>query len=78
MQPSKALWPIEVTELPMVTDVRFEQPSKAKGLIEKVGGKILGTVLNGVENTRGKYYYYYGTGEDGTREKRKSSHRRTR
>ena len=55
-----------------------ESVIQAKGLIEKVGGKILGTVLNGVENTRGKYYYYYGTGEDGTREKRKSSHRRTR
>ena len=55
-----------------------ESVIQAKGLIEKVGGKILGTVSNGVENTRGKYYYYYGTGEDGTREKRKSSHRRTR
>ena len=56
-----------------------ESVLQAKGLIEKVGGKILGTVLNGVENSRGKYYYYYyGTGEDGTREKRKSSHRRTR
>ena len=55
-----------------------ESVIQAKGLIEKVGGKILGTVLNGVENSRGKYYYYYGTGEDGTREKRKSSHRRTR
>ena len=55
-----------------------ESVLQAKGLIEKVGGKILGTVLNGVENSRGKYYYYYGTGEDGTREKRKSSHRRAR
>ncbi|NLK24395.1 MAG: CpsD/CapB family tyrosine-protein kinase [Clostridiales bacterium] len=58
--------------------IKRESVIQAKGLIEKVGGKILGTVLNGVENTRGKYYYYYGTGEDGTREKRKSSHRRTR
>ena len=33
---------------------------QAKNLLEKVGAKIIGTVLNGVENSRKKYYYYYG------------------
>jgi len=33
---------------------------QAKSLLEKVGANILGTVLNGVENGRKKYYYYYG------------------
>lgn len=33
---------------------------QAKELLDKVGANILGTVLNGVENTRKKYYYYYG------------------
>lgn len=33
---------------------------QAKALLDKVGANILGTVLNGVENTRKKYYYYYG------------------
>lgn len=54
-----------------------ESVIQAKNLIEKVGGKILGLVLNGVENSREKYYYYYGSNESGstTREKR-SIHRR--
>lgn len=42
-----------------------ESVIQAKNLIEKVGGKILGTVLNGVENSRGKYYYYYGSNTEG-------------
>ena len=33
---------------------------QAKALLDKVGANVLGTVLNGVENTRKKYYYYYG------------------
>ena len=33
---------------------------QAKNLLDKVGANILGTVLNGVENSRRKYYYYYG------------------
>lgn len=46
--------------------VRAQQTKKesvlqAKNLLDKVGANILGTVLNGVESTRGKYYYYYGT-----------------
>lgn len=36
-----------------------ESVIQAKNLIEKVGGKILGTVLNGVGSSRGKYYYYH-------------------
>lgn len=41
-----------------------ESVLQAKSLIEKVGGKILGTVLNGVEASRDKYYYYYGNGNE--------------
>lgn len=33
---------------------------QAKSLLDKVGANILGIVLNGIENTRKKYYYYYG------------------
>lgn len=33
---------------------------QAKSLLDKVGANILGVVLNGIENTRRKYYYYYG------------------
>ena len=29
-------------------------------LIKKVNGNLIGTVLNGVENSKNKYYYYYG------------------
>ena len=36
-----------------------ESVLQAKSLLEKVGANILGTVLNGVENSRKKYYYYY-------------------
>lgn len=36
---------------------------EAKNLLTKVGANIIGTVLHAVENTRGKYYYYYGTSE---------------
>lgn len=37
---------------------------EAKNLLEKVGANILGTVLHAVENSRGKYYAYYGNDED--------------
>ncbi|WP_297426917.1 CpsD/CapB family tyrosine-protein kinase [Clostridium sp.] len=36
----------------------------AKNLLDKVGANIIGTVLHAVENTRGKYSYYYGNNED--------------
>lgn len=36
---------------------------QAKELLQKVDANILGIVLNGVENIRKKYYYYYGTEE---------------
>ena len=36
---------------------------QAKSLLDKVSANIIGTVLNGVENTKNKYYYYYGSGE---------------
>ncbi|GAB6168260.1 CpsD/CapB family tyrosine-protein kinase [Clostridium carnis] len=32
----------------------------AIGLLRKVNANIIGTVLNGVDNSRNKYYYYYG------------------
>lgn len=33
---------------------------QAKKLLEKVEANIIGTILNGVEEKRGKYYHYYG------------------
>ena len=33
---------------------------KTKKLLEKVEANIIGTILNGVEEKRGKYYHYYG------------------
>ena len=36
---------------------------QAKELLQKVDANILGVVLNGIENIRKKYYYYYGTEE---------------
>ena len=49
--------------------VRAQRTSKesvieAKNLLNKVGANIIGTVLHAVENTKGKYYYYYGMNED--------------
>ena len=41
---------------------------EAKNSLEKVGANILGCVLHSVENTKGKYYYYYGT--DGEHKKK--------
>lgn len=32
----------------------------AINLLKKVNANIIGTVLNGVDNSRNKYYYYYG------------------
>ena len=45
--------------------IRAERTKKdsatlAKNLLDKVGANIIGVVLNGIENTRKKYYYYYG------------------
>lgn len=37
---------------------------EAKNSLEKVGANILGCVLHAVENTRGKYYYYYGSDKE--------------
>jgi capsular exopolysaccharide synthesis family protein len=37
---------------------------EAKNLLDKVGANIIGTVLHAVENTRGKYYTYYGNEEN--------------
>jgi capsular exopolysaccharide synthesis family protein len=49
--------------------IRAQRTSKesvieAKNLLTKVGANIIGTVLHAVENTRGKYYYYYGRSEE--------------
>ncbi|MGL5479575.1 MAG: CpsD/CapB family tyrosine-protein kinase [Clostridium sp.] len=46
--------------------VRAEKTKKdsvmaAKSLLEKVNAPILGLVLNGGENSKEKYYYYYGS-----------------
>lgn len=38
-------------------------------LIKKVNGTIIGTVLNGVNSKRNKYYYYYGETEKGKKKK---------
>ncbi|MGG7099116.1 CpsD/CapB family tyrosine-protein kinase [Clostridium sardiniense] len=45
--------------------VRAERTKKesvisAKATLDKVNANILGTVLNGGESSKGKYYYYYG------------------
>jgi capsular exopolysaccharide synthesis family protein len=42
---------------------RIDDVVEAKNLLQKVDANIIGTVLNGIENTRGKYYYY-GNDED--------------
>ena len=39
-------------------------------LIKKVNGTIIGTVLNGVDNKRNKYYYYYGEDQKGKKHKK--------
>ena len=41
-----------------------ESVIEAKNLLTKVGANIIGTVLHAVENTRGKYYYYYGSNDE--------------
>lgn len=38
-----------------------ESVIEAKNLLDKVGANIIGSVLHAVENSRGKYYYYYGS-----------------
>ena len=44
----------------------------AVSIINKVNGTIIGTVLNGADNSKDKYYYYYGDeeGRTGRRTKR--------
>lgn len=44
----------------------------AVSIINKVNGNIIGTVLNGADNSKDKYYYYYGDeeGRTGRRAKR--------
>lgn len=37
-----------------------EEVKETKKEIEKVGGRIIGVVLNRIEDTKGKHYYYYG------------------
>jgi capsular exopolysaccharide synthesis family protein len=37
---------------------------EAKNLLDKVGANVIGTVLNAIENTRGKYYAYYGNEDE--------------
>ncbi|MBE6049611.1 MAG: CpsD/CapB family tyrosine-protein kinase [Clostridium sp.] len=49
--------------------VRAEKTKKdsiiqAKSLLDKVGANILGSVLNGMDDTRKDYYYYYGEEEN--------------
>jgi len=41
-----------------------ESVVEAKNLLTKVGANIIGTVLHAVENTKGKYYYYYGSNNE--------------
>ncbi|MGL4772667.1 MAG: CpsD/CapB family tyrosine-protein kinase [Clostridium sp.] len=48
-----------------------DEVMESKKLLEKVNSRILGTVLNGVENSKNKYYNYYGYGHDGESKKRK-------
>lgn len=40
-----------------------ESVIEAKNLLNKVGANIIGAVLHAVENTKGKYSYYYGMNE---------------
>ncbi|MGL5151647.1 MAG: CpsD/CapB family tyrosine-protein kinase [Clostridium sp.] len=49
-----------------------DEVMESKQLLDKVNAKILGTVLNGVENNKNKYYNYYGYGsEESTKRKKK-------
>ena len=36
-----------------------ENKKKKKKMIDQVGGNTIGVVLNGIDEKRGKYYYYY-------------------
>lgn len=42
---------------------------EAENSLKKVGANLIGSVLHGVENSKGKYYYYYGN--DGEQKKKK-------
>lgn len=47
----------------MAEKTKKEAVHEAYELLKKVKANVLGTVLNGVENRKNKYYYYYGTDE---------------
>ena len=47
-----------------------ESVIEAKNLLIKVGANIIGTVLHAVENTRGKYYYYYGSNDSSEKDEK--------
>jgi len=59
---------------------------QAQGQLEKVGGKLLGLVLNKISEDKEGYYYYYSyyhynyygeeAGQDGQKQKDKSRHKR--
>ena len=42
-----------------------EAVHNAISIINKVNGNLIGTVLNGADNSRDKYYYYYGDENNG-------------
>jgi len=53
-------------------EVNKEYAQRAKELLDKVGAKILGAVLNKVDmKTSEYYYYYYYHGSDDSKKKRK-------
>jgi len=53
-------------------EVNKDFAQRAKELLDKVGAKILGAVLNKVDaKTSEYYYYYYYHGSDNTKKKHK-------
>ncbi|MGL5149420.1 MAG: CpsD/CapB family tyrosine-protein kinase [Clostridium sp.] len=48
-----------------------DEVMESKQLLDKVNAKILGTVLNGVENNKKKYYNYYGYGAEESHNKKR-------
>lgn len=56
-------------------EVNRDYAIQAKAQLEKVGAKIIGTVLNKVEmNTKEHYYYYYYHDEDDSKNVKKTKH----
>lgn len=54
-------------------EVKREYATRAKEQLEKVGAKIIGTVLNKAEmKTKEHYYYYYYHGEENSKKSRRS------